>query len=230
MKSTVAMNVLNMSLNVNQLENVCWEPGSVMVMLTVLMAVMKLMMFVTTENAMRRQSSSVTMANVFQLCGDVTLMMIAAMTVMNLLIFVEIRTVQLAGEDVHPIPTTGVFQNGCSVMERTTVETELMNWLKTVLNAKTRETSNAETIDVFLSAGLVTLKMTVEIIQMRVKIYALENTENVQNQNSNVAMINVFLQDGSVIMMMIVVMVVMKAAAKITNVLKIGLNVTLDIV
>ena len=72
-------------------------------------------------------NSPAKMENVFQSYGAVILIMIVVMTVMSLHTFAEIRIVPAVGVDVLAMPIIGVFQNGCSVMARTTAETVLMS-------------------------------------------------------------------------------------------------------
>ena len=87
--------------------------------------------------------------------------------------------------------------------------------MKTVHLVKKRETSDVETAGAFLRDGSVILKMTAETTLMRVKKLAMEDTENVQNLNSDARMTSVFLDVGNVTMMMTVVMDLMKILAKI---------------
>ena len=95
---------------------------------------------------------------------------------------------------------------------------------------KKREISGVETVDVFLKDGFATLKMTVVTTRMRVKKPAMEDTENVQNLNSDAKMTSVSLAVGNVTMMMIVVMDLMKILAKIIHAQMTNSNATLDIV
>merc|ERR1719483_1156580 len=162
---------------------------------------MNLKRSVTTGNVTRKQSFPAVMESVSLNCGSVTMTMTVGMTVTSRLTAAGTETVQKAGEDVQVIQTTDVSLNGSSAMERMTAEMEQTNFPRTVPNAKRRATSNVEIKGVFPKDGCVILKM------MKC---APEDTENAQNQNSDVEMINVYQRGGDATMMMIVAMVVTK--------------------
>merc|ERR1712106_351256 len=171
---------------------------------------MNLTRSVTTGNVTRKQSFPAVMESVSLNCGSVTMTMTVGMTVTSRLTAAGTETVPKAGEDVQVIQTTDVSLNGSSVMERMTVEMEQMNFPRTVPNAKRRVTSNVEIKGVFPKDGCVILKMIVGITRMKMMKCAPEDTENAQNQNSDVGMINVYQRGGDATMMMIVAMVVTK--------------------
>merc|ERR1712106_490861 len=164
---------------------------------------MNLTRSVTTGNVTRKQSFPAVMESVSLNCGSVTTTMTVGMTVTSRLTAAGTETVQKAGEDVQVIQTTDVSLNGSSEMEQT-------NFPRTVPNAKRRATSNVEIKGAFPKDGCVILKMIVGITRMKMMKCAPEDTENAQNQNSDVGMINVYQRGGDATMMMIVAMVVTK--------------------
>merc|ERR1712106_271676 len=186
---------------------------------------MKMMMYVTTENAMRSLNILVIMENVYQNSGSAILTMIVVMTAMNQPIFVDTETVQPDGEGAPVTLITDVSPSGFSVMGKMIAETRQMSFQRIVQNAKKRETSSVEINDVFRRDGFVILRMIVETILMKMKPCVRANTENAQSQSINVIMINVFQPGGNVITMMIVGMAVMRQVALITLVQKVGSDV-----
>merc|ERR1712106_1231277 len=137
---------------------------------------------VTTGNVTRKQSFPAVMESVSLNCGSVTTTMTVGMTVTSRL--------TAAGTE--------------------TAEMEQMNFPRTVPNAKRRATSNVEIKGVFPKDGCVILKMIAGITRMKMMKCAPEDTENAQNQNSDVEMINVYQRGGDATMMTIVAMVVTK--------------------
>ena len=63
------------------------------------------------------------------------------------------------GSGVQDVPTTGVSQSGCSVMEKMTVVMGVMSYRRTVLSAMKLETSTAQTTDAFPSKYLSQLQL-----------------------------------------------------------------------
>lgn len=190
-----------------------------MVMLIAKMLVMKIQQSVTTVSVIQKLSSLARMEDVYRNYGCVILTMIVVMIRMNQLINVGNASAQMAGRDVQARQITGVFQNGCSVMGKMTAAMVVMNFLKIVPSAMKQEISSVPiTTVVSRNVGCVILKMIVEIIVMKVKLFAVALTENVLNLNSGVTTTSVFLTDGGVTMMMTVVMVVMNLTALASHV------------
>jgi len=97
-----------------------------------------------------RQSLLVRMGNVYQSCGCVILITIVETTAMNRPTCADRRIARQDGRDVQDEVITDAFQNGCSVMEKTTVGTDPTKNLKTVPNVWI-QTLNVLIVDVFPS-------------------------------------------------------------------------------
>lgn len=179
---------------------------------------MKLTMFVTTVNAIRKRNSLVKTASVFQSFGNAILTMIVEMILTNLHIFVATKTVPAGGEGVLDMPTTDVSPSGCSATAKMIAVTHPMNWMRIVPLVKKREISDAETDDAFPKDGFATLKMIAETTRTKVMRLARDGTENVPNRNSDATMTSVFRDVGNVTMMMIAATDPMKICAETTPV------------
>lgn len=88
-----------------------------------------------TEPATPTLSLAARTASVFQNCGCVTTTMTVEMIATNQRTCVDNEIVQQVGSVVLVNPTTGAFQNGSSVMAKTTAETIPMKKQKIVPSA-----------------------------------------------------------------------------------------------
>merc|ERR550525_600604 len=135
-------------------------PGNVTGMQTVWTGLTKTQKSVIIEPATQRQSTPVTMENVFLSSGSVTMMTTVGTTVTSQLTSVARETALRAGEDVPVSITTDVSRSGSSVTARTTAGTARTSCQRTVPSVQKRETSSVGTRDVSHRDGCVTLRMT----------------------------------------------------------------------
>lgn len=97
------------------------------------------------------QNSHAKMDAAFPNCGCVTLIMTVEMILTNLHTNVASRIVRMVGNDVLVAPIIDAFLSGYSVMERTTVEMDLMSFQRTAPNATKLVIFNARIIVVYQS-------------------------------------------------------------------------------
>lgn len=114
-------------------------------------------------------------------------------------------------------PTTDVFQNGSSAMEKMIVEIIATNCQKTAQFVIPTQTSNVITTDAFQDNGPVILLTIAEMEVMSKKAFVKENIASVQSQNSVAKMENVFQADGVAITRTIVETLAMSFIAKDSN-------------
>jgi hypothetical protein len=204
MSRIVSYHAQSLISSVNRVDVVFWIVGDVMEMLIVRTAVTKTQDTVTKNHVIQKPNSVAKMAVAFQNCGCVISIMIVVTILMSQLTCVDKEIVPLAGNVVPANQITDAFPSGCSAMAKTIVEIIVMRLQKIVQLVIPTQTSNVIIIVVYRNNGLVTLLMTVGMDQMKPRVFAKENTENVLSQSSTVEMENVFRVDGAAIMKTIV--------------------------
>lgn len=227
MKNFAIMIVRKINLNAVAMVDVFWAPGNAMATRIVLMALMKIRIFVIIVRAIRKRNSPVTTANVSQFCGNAILTTIVVTIVTSQPTFAEIKIAQQVGVDALGMQITVVFPNGCFAMAKMIVGMDRMSSMKIAHRVKRKEISVVETEDVYQNDGCVILKTIVETTLMKMTRPVPDDIANVQNRNSDVAMTNVFRADGNVITTMIAVTEVTKPLVERINVQLTNSNVPL---
>lgn len=126
-KRTVTWIAQNWNSSAEQTDAAYLTVGNVTEIRTAKTAQMKIPPFVTNEPAIQRQNLHAKTDAAFRNCGCVTLTTIAVTIQTNPPTCAGKGTAPQVGNAARAEPTTGAFQNGCSVMEKTTVEITLMS-------------------------------------------------------------------------------------------------------
>jgi hypothetical protein len=154
------------------------------------------------------------MVSVFRSCGCATLTTTAEMTATSRHSCVGNVIVQPVGSVAPVMRTIVAYLNGYSATVRMTAETVLMSDRTAAPNATPLASSNARTVDAYLSSGYVILPTTVVTAVMNPKIPALANTESAPRASSSVPTANALHPDGGAITRMIVAIGAMRLTAR----------------